>query len=291
MNQHDQGEASDTSTEIVGVMRLSYLSEGGYQRAYKNLEEQKAFLYDKGRLSRCISLFENLALPSLRAQTNQNFRMILLTGEALPQWAEEHILQAIDGTALELVKKAPTRMRLAVSAAYEESFTGKADIEVTFPMDDDDAVSMYFIEKLHQAIPVARSVLEFSPELAYFMKKGFMLNLASKEPAIDAVKLDAPLSLAMAIFRKRGHKVDPHVHAHYNIVNQMYSMSDVDKFGFIRSIHDDCDIRHGDNNPFSRAHKINKDIMKNLEVFFTEFGINEENLEEVFRVINERVSA
>ena len=79
--------------QVIGLCRFSYPALGGFQRAHENIEQRKAYLYSKTRLQNRLRLFQCINLPSIVGQTDPDFTYLILTGDDLPEWALERLLE------------------------------------------------------------------------------------------------------------------------------------------------------------------------------------------------------
>ena len=70
--------------QVIGLCRFSYPAIGGFQVDHDTIEERIEYLYSDERLEERFALFEAVALPSLRAQTDPNFDLIIVVGDQLP---------------------------------------------------------------------------------------------------------------------------------------------------------------------------------------------------------------
>ena len=70
--------------QIVGVCRFSYPATGGFRLSAKGHDEVADTLYAPERMRRRFAYFENIFLPSLAAQTDTDFSIVALIGDAMP---------------------------------------------------------------------------------------------------------------------------------------------------------------------------------------------------------------
>lgn len=135
--------------QVLGLCRFSYLVEGGFQSKSGNLETRRAQLYAPARLTLRILWFEHVFLPAIRAQTDPDFTLIVLTGEDFPEpW--RGLLQALTGDVpqIRLVFRPVGRHREACRAVMREHVEAGADVVAQFRLDDDDAVAVDYVESI-----------------------------------------------------------------------------------------------------------------------------------------------
>ena len=82
--------------QAIGLCRFSYPAIGGFQVEHDSIEERIDFLYQEARLEERFRLFETVALPCLREQTDPNFDLIIVIGDQLPK---QHVERMYDITA------------------------------------------------------------------------------------------------------------------------------------------------------------------------------------------------
>ncbi len=137
--------------KIIGVCRFSYLGDAGFRTLNKGPEEAAAELYAPGRMQRRFAYFENICLPSLDAQTDQDFVLVALIGDTMPfhfrkrlkRLAEKHPYLRI--CTLEAAGPLNSTRR-----AFRRGLDEEADFITGFRLDDDDAVGCDYIERTRE---------------------------------------------------------------------------------------------------------------------------------------------
>lgn len=117
-----------------------------------------AILYDETRMARRFFLFENLTLPSLRAQLDRDFKVIIMTSSVMPEPFKER-LRAITKNDPNVTIDFSTETH--GEAAFLDHMIGSfgpqmRDISVHFRLDDDDAIAHTYIAQLRaisQSLP------------------------------------------------------------------------------------------------------------------------------------------
>ncbi len=137
------------TVQVLGLCRFSLLVSGGFQIIHETMDDRRRMLYDPARLNTRFHWFEHVCLPALKAQTDPDFTLILLTGVDLPDWALTR-LRDLTGPIPQIVlqQEAPDLHRplcRRVMAAHRDR-TGNASLQ--FRLDDDDAVAVDFVERL-----------------------------------------------------------------------------------------------------------------------------------------------
>ncbi len=145
--------ARDFKNQIVGLCRFSYLGEGGFEASKKKNEEALAeLLYDQTRMMRRFAFFERVCLPSLAAQTDPDFTLVVLVGTSMPL----RFRKRLKGLAelhpfLRICALEPHGPLNATKRAYRRGVDPDASFMTGFRIDDDDAVAVDYIAKTRAA--------------------------------------------------------------------------------------------------------------------------------------------
>ena len=131
--------------QLLGLTRFSVLTTWGFQVGFETPEEGRAFLYDPKRMDQRFAWFENVTLPSLAAQKDDAFRIIVMMSEDLPEpWRsrmEAHIA-AVPQLVADYVPYG--KHRSICADAIRRHTDPKAEAIAQFRLDDDDAVAIDF---------------------------------------------------------------------------------------------------------------------------------------------------
>lgn len=143
---------------ILGVCRFSMLGRGDW-KAYRNktddqleaiYEEKAAELFAPERMQARLATFEHLTLASMRAQSDPNFRFLVVSSDRMPREYRvqlERICAAVEQVELRFV--APMHVSDAITMLAPELGVELPDT-VQFRLDDDDCVSKDFIRRLRR---------------------------------------------------------------------------------------------------------------------------------------------
>lgn len=135
--------------QVLGLCRFSLLVDGGYKRAPQDMAERAAFLFDPRRLAMRFAWFRNVTLPALRAQTEKDFRFIVLTSDSLPEpWRSTLLAMVADIPQIEVEFAAPGPHHQVASDALRRRIDPDAEVVAQFRVDDDDAVARDYIERV-----------------------------------------------------------------------------------------------------------------------------------------------
>ena len=135
---------------IVGVLRFSYPAKEGFAVSQLSPEALEAHLYEPGRIERRFAYLQTITLPSLAAQADGDFRLVILGGATLPARFRAR-LRALE-EAHPFVKVCFLERMGALAAAKRAFRRGLEDgpeaTHVTgFRIDDDDAVAVDYVTR------------------------------------------------------------------------------------------------------------------------------------------------
>jgi hypothetical protein len=135
-------QVSEVKLQIKGLIRFSYLSEGGFALSKLGHDAVQKILYDPERLMRRFALFEHLTLRSLQLQTNADFRVGILIGESFPRYARDHLENLLSNVPQAQIIQLPHMVHYrAIRVGFEELGNNPAATHTaTFRLDDDDAL-------------------------------------------------------------------------------------------------------------------------------------------------------
>ncbi len=226
--------------QVVGVVRFSVLTEDYYAETYGSVEAIAEHLFTDERLALRFKLFEALCLPSLVAQSDQEFRVVVLTSTLLPEEARARLDALVaPHRNISVFAAAPARhyqiCKQAYSRAYEEGYSHR----LSFRLDDDDALASDFVARLKL---MAKPLLELHPEEPTMIafNRGFYVEVSGQgsNEVLDTVER-APLSVGLTLLHPASYGRNPYRYNH-RAIGQHYTLySDISEAGFIRTIHSD----------------------------------------------------
>ena len=131
--------------EVLVALRFSYFGSSGWK---SDFSRDKALLFDQDRLIMRLGLLQSLPLPSLAAQTDQNFHLMVLSSYAMPRWAQRSLAEICAQTLpIGQYTIAPRRFGVAhthlaqfIAARYPAG-PGQTTPVLQTVLDDDDGFS------------------------------------------------------------------------------------------------------------------------------------------------------
>ncbi|APG45827.1 putative rhamnosyl transferase [Phaeobacter porticola] len=232
--------------QVIGLCRFSYPALGGFQVEHDSLEARIAYLYGEARLEERFHLMETVALPCLRAQTDQDYTLVVVIGDSLPSRHVERLrnltadipqiqIRALpSGTHRQVMKQVLNEARTNINAAC-----------LQFRHDDDDAVSVDFVERLRQTAADCPGLIARNQTLAIDFCKGFTARFDAD--GIYATEVHRPYFVAaMGMYVAGGCKQTIMNFAHHKIARFMPSITIPDAPMFVRTLNSYNDSRQKD---------------------------------------------
>ena len=161
--------------QVIGLCRFSYPAIGGFQVDHDTTEERIAYLYDDTRLEERFQLFEAVALPSLRSQTDPDFELIIVVGDQMPN----HHRSRLEGLIADLPQarihaEPPRPQREVMKKILNDARRDFSEPCLQFRFDDDDAVAVDFVERLRKAADDCAILTDQHKAVAFDWNKGFI---------------------------------------------------------------------------------------------------------------------
>jgi hypothetical protein len=195
---------------VIGICRFSFCGNGDWA-AYSDVDdktdidllrlEQAERLYDDARMALRFHLFEHLLLPSLRAQKDPNFVLIVLTSDIMPA---KHLtrLRALcdsDDRVL-LVVSDETTVHAAIMPEITRLNSGLSKPLVQFRIDDDDALSVDYVRELRRYMMRLGDVMP----VAYSRSNGLVVTSYTKDGATRLYRATLPFNSMGTAIRVHG---------------------------------------------------------------------------------------
>ena len=142
----------------IGLIRFSMYSEQNFGSwAASRGKDTRAYrdeLFSEVRLKKRLSIFEAVTLPSLDAQTRDNFLIFIMISDLLPQPFIDRLNTLSNGRKYLKVVSFPPSVSVA-QAGREIIKNIHVKSCVSFRLDDDDALAENFIQRLADESAVA----------------------------------------------------------------------------------------------------------------------------------------
>lgn len=148
----------ESVVNIVGICRFSLVGRGDW-KAYEGKSqaeveqvaaEQAQRLFTAERMETRLTTFETLTLASIRAQTDPDFRFIVLASDLMPQDYRDRLAQLCAAVPQVVLRFFPvTDVRTAQRAVFRELRIPYPDT-LQFRLDDDDCLCADFIDLMRR---------------------------------------------------------------------------------------------------------------------------------------------
>ena len=189
--------------QVIGLCRFSYPAFGGFQVEHDSIEERISYLYAETRLEERFRLFETLALPCLREQTDQDFDLIIVIGDSLPSHHEDRLRALVAGMPqVQIRKEPPRRQREVMKEILNQARRDPKLPCLQFRHDDDDAVSVDFIERLRATVIDCQGLFRKHKTAAVDFNRGFVAEVGAD--GISATEVFRPFYVASLGMYVRG---------------------------------------------------------------------------------------
>ena len=164
--------------QLLGLCRFSHLGEGAFrQMADATMAERREALFEPGRLDLRMIWFRHVFLPGIAAQTNKDFRMIVLTSDQLPEPWRGALLEMVRPVAeIEVVFRPPGPHRDVCREVMQGREEAGVDLVGQFRLDDDDAVAVDFIERLRADQALLAALMQKHRPMALDYGKGLVVR-------------------------------------------------------------------------------------------------------------------
>ena len=264
--------------QVLGLCRWSYPSQvGAFTNKGRSLEALREELYTAERLSTRLFFMEHLVLPSLRVQKNNDFTLLLMMGDQLPDpWRSEllDLIKDVPQVKPVFLPEGQNHMEACRNLMISER-DQSADVVAEFRLDDDDAISREFVHQLRELFGTLRPLFKANKRLAVDFCRGFLMR-CEENGEIGYEPVEARLwTPALALYVPPDHKRSLLNYPHMRTWRAMPVLSLNKKPMFVRGAHEGND---------SAIKKRNVDVFRfNLEtlpqVMARDFGIDLEQFE------------
>ena len=239
----DREELGDL-VQIGGLIRFSIPTEGGFRQNPKSHAEKHAFLYAPERMELRFRYFETFCLPSLKNQTDTDFRVGVLIGEDMPALYRARLEALLaDIPQATLISRPVMAHHQVVTSAYNEIFDRKTPIRLSFRLDDDDALAVDYIAEVRARLPALLEMsggLEMKPVCLDY-SYGLTLHGEKGERSIVAAHYGAPVSAGLAVLAPADAKPLVMIVEHMRMRMHMATITDPGPVMSLRTLHETND--------------------------------------------------
>jgi len=238
--------ADAVNLQVLGLCRFSYPAElEGFQTHHATMAERRAALYSPARMETRLFWFEHIALPGLRAQTRDDFTLLLLMGEDMPQpWHDRLLAMIADVPQIRPVYRPTGPHRLVYREILHAARDPAADMVAEFRLDDDDAVAVNYVQMIARAVPQIRPLFRAKGRVALDQGKGVVVEADGPEVRLIPV-LSHCWAAALTVFLRPDDEACVMDFPHQKVWQRMPLVSHTDQLMFLRGAHATNDSKVG----------------------------------------------
>lgn len=187
-------------TQIIGLVRFSYIAKNGFRKKFNTLEETRAYLFEPKRMAFRLKMLEKICVNSMRHQTDQDFQLIILVSLSLPTIYLNRIKEIIAPLKGALVIAEPPKWMVQVTqSSFKKIIQPDTDYVINFRLDDDDAVAVDYIASIRETARklIAGSLADEPTVIAH--SKGIYWDIAKGDDGLRPKTEVRPQGLACAM--------------------------------------------------------------------------------------------
>ncbi|CAD0186042.1 hypothetical protein RUESEDTHA_02947 [Ruegeria sp. THAF57] len=234
--------------QVIGLCRFSYPAYGGFQIEHDTIEERRAYLYNPARLEERFRLFETTTLPCFKEQTDEDFQLLVVIGDCLPKPAFDRLHDLTAGMKqIRIIAREPKRQRLVMKEVLNAARENPDAPCLQFRHDDDDAVSVDFVERLRIALQDGKGLIEKNKTVAIDYNNGFLARFGPNG-ILAAPKFQPLLGVGLGMYVRGRCDLTIMNFSHYRMGNFMPVISYPDAPMWVRTLNQFNDSPHARKN-------------------------------------------
>jgi hypothetical protein len=229
--------------QAIGICRFSYPGDGGFQVAHETLQERIDYLYAPTRMEERFATFETMMLPPLRAQTDDDFKLLIVIGDSLPNHYRERLQAAIKDLPQAVIKAYPPGPhRKTMQDAMNDVRKRDNAPCLQFRMDDDDAVACTFVERLREVAADVQSFAAKERHIAIDFNQGYIARPSAAGLSVAATATPYTTAALALMFPPKVH-LSVMNFAHAKVAQKMPTVTVTGEDMLIRGHNDHNDSR------------------------------------------------
>ena len=197
---------------VIGICRFSFCGNGDWA-AYSAVDadtdidllrlEQAERLYDDARMAQRFHLFETFLLPSLKAQKDPNFVLIVLTSDIMPVQYLNRLRALCESDArLLLIVSDATSVHDALMPEIKRLNSFLSRPLVQFRIDDDDCLSADYVRELRRYMQRLGDIVP----IAYSRTTGLVVTSYAEDEATYVYRGSQPFHPVGTAIRVHGER-------------------------------------------------------------------------------------
>lgn len=266
--------------QVIGICRFSFPALGSFQTEHETLEERRNHLYNTTRLEERMRLFESSTLPCFREHTDEDFQLLVVVGHCLPKPALERLYDLTAGIdQVRIVQESSEtdqRHRHVMKDILNAARTDPDQPCLQFRHDDDDAVSVDFVERLREAVEDSKRLMARNRLVGIDFSKGYFARLNAE--GITAKETFKPLlGVGLGMYIAGGCRQTIMSFTHHRIGKFMPVVSYPDAPMWVRSLNGFNDSHGARNN----TKELSPLTVKQEGEFIARFAIDQSHVRQV----------
>ncbi|MCY4180883.1 MAG: glycosyltransferase [Litoreibacter sp.] len=225
--------------------RFSYLGQSGWQ---SEASKDETLLFAPERMQRRFELFEKITLASLKAQSDPEFKLILLTSSRMPDQdatlLAELTQDMLGGDRVEILSRAPRMAGRVFRGHVQDRYAAEEQL-CQVVLDDDDALSLDFTEVCRrEAIRALETDYDGDPSRFLSFARGANMLLEEGQPIRLSDKYTPMVNLGLALASRADTEKHPYL-THHLAIGQNHPSVIINTLRpfYLRTIHDQNDSR------------------------------------------------
>ncbi|MEO0342668.1 MAG: glycosyltransferase [Pseudomonadota bacterium] len=175
--------SSTSQLPLLGFLRFSFFGPSDTRQRH-DTEDAFDQLYNDERMNVRFHYYENLFLPSMRAQQNEDFRLVILTSDVMPKHHKERLQDVTNGFKQAEIHFIETKVlhKFTAPLIKEQAENSRSGRVASFRIDDDDALSIQYTQRLCEvAIHLPETaIVTFPKSIALFKQVDGQLGILSR---------------------------------------------------------------------------------------------------------------
>lgn len=232
------------NNQIVGVCRFSFPSLGGFAGRRLDPDDLENQLYAPNRIEARFRYFETLTLPSLAAQTDMDFRLVVLIGRGLQMRYKTRLRDLGERYPfLAISQQDPSGPLVSTRRAFRKGLQEDTGFVTGFRIDDDDAVARDYIARTRAAADVLlrEGWADVDTPAVIAFHRGLYWDLNSPTQPFYDFREKMPLGLAAAMITPVDAQINIFRWNHRHLAAHVRTWTDPTDRMFLRTLHQSND--------------------------------------------------
>lgn len=172
--------------QVISVVRFAYPGLGMFQEEHDSVAARQAFLWTPERMETRFRSLEHICLRTLAAQTDPDFRTLILTGDALPQpWRDRLRDLATMVPGAEVCFHPAKQQQDALAEVIRPRVDRDGPPVLYFRQDDDDGVNRRFVQRCREIFRDTARLWQRGRRLCIDFNRGFRIHLTPDGPRVQ----------------------------------------------------------------------------------------------------------